>query len=108
MCILFTRFVHISVFLFQALEYIVQYQDYSMVWLKNQNDELSTFLSYGRDLTLEELEIQYDVDEEGNPLVMHSSPKLIDFQNKVHVKKNYTFNYLYKIFLRFNILLYLD
>jgi len=59
------------------------YQDYSMVWLTNQNDALSTFLLYGRDLSSEELETQYDVDEDGNPLVMHSSPKLIDFQNKV-------------------------
>jgi len=79
--------IPISVFLFQALEYIAQYQDYSMLWLTNQNDALSAFLLYGRDLSLEELEIQYDVDEEGNPLVMHSSPKLIDFQNKVFIKK---------------------
>jgi len=74
-------------FLFQALEYVAQYQDYSKVWLNNQNDALSTFLLYGRDLSLEELEIRYEVDEEGNLLVMHSQPKLIDFQNKVCTKK---------------------
>lgn len=83
----FTRFIPISVFLFQALEYIAQYQDYSKVWLNNQNDALSTFLLYGRDLTLEELEIRYEVDEEGNPLVIHSPPKLVDYQNKVCIKK---------------------
>lgn len=79
-----------------------------MVWLTNQNDALSSFLLYGRDLSLEELEIQYDVDEDGNPLVIHSAPKLIDFQNKVYTTKIYTFNWLYKIYLRLNIVLYLD
>jgi len=58
-----------------------------MIWLTNQNDALSSFLLYGRDLSLEELEIQYDVDEEGEPILIHSSPKLIDFQNKVRTKK---------------------
>ncbi|XP_025202252.1 dynein beta chain, ciliary-like, partial [Melanaphis sacchari] len=72
----------------KALEYIVQYQDYSMIWLINQNDALSTFLLYGRDLSSDELEIQYDVDEDGNPLLTHSPPKLIDFQNKINLFDN--------------------
>jgi len=70
----------------------VQYQGYSTLWLTNQNDALASFLLYGRDLTLEELEIQYDVDENGNLLVMQSSPKLIDFQNKVYATKIHIFN----------------
>jgi len=70
----------------------VQYQDYATLWLTNQDDVLASFLLYGRDLTLEELEIQYDIDENGDPLVMQSSPKLIDFHNKVYATKIHTFN----------------
>lgn len=68
---------------FQALDYVDQYQDYSSVWLTNQNDALTVFLTYGRDLTSDELEdLQFDA--EGNPLITPSAPKLSDFQAKVH------------------------
>lgn len=70
---------------FQALDYVDQYQDYSSVWLTDQNDALTIFLTYGRDLTPDELEnLQFEVDVEGNPLITPSLPKLSDFQAKVH------------------------
>lgn len=79
-----------------------------MLWLTDQNDALASFLLYGRDLSLEEQEIQYDVDEDGNPLVTQSSPKLIDFQNKVYTKNRYIFNNLYKIYFMLDIIFSLD
>jgi len=41
------------------------------------------FLTYGKDLSSEELEFQFEVDDKGKPFITPSSPKLIDFQVKV-------------------------
>jgi len=53
------------------------------VWQLDQIYELSMFLKYGRDLSPDELENQFEVDGEGNPVVPENSPKLSDFQFKV-------------------------
>lgn len=49
----------------------------------DQSTALSTFLKYGRDLSSDELENQFEVDGDGNPIVYENSPKLSDFQTKV-------------------------
>ncbi|VVC32244.1 Hypothetical protein CINCED_3A002285 [Cinara cedri] len=68
----------------KALDYISQYQEYSLIWLTDQNDALSFFLTYGRDLCPDELEsLQSEVDEEGCPLLTPSPPKLSAFKNKI-------------------------
>lgn len=58
------------------------------MWLTDQNNALSIFLTYGRDLTPDELEsLQFDVDEDGNTLIIPSPPKLVDFKYKVCKRK---------------------
>lgn len=74
---------------FKAIDYVTQFQEYSLVWLKNQNEALSVFLTYGRDLTPDEEMSKLDVDEEGNLLVVQSPPKLEDFKNKVRTNYRY-------------------
>lgn len=82
---------------FKAIDYVTQFQEYSLIWLNNQNQTLSTFLTYGRDLTSEEELFKFDVDEEGNPLIPHSTPKLEDFKNKVCI--NYRYIHIKKCYL---------
>lgn len=56
---------------------------YSSVWLTNQNNALSIFLTYGKDLTEDEMVLRFEIDEAGNPILPHSSPKLSAFKDKV-------------------------
>lgn len=88
-------------FVFKAVDYVDQYQDYSSVWLTNQTDALSVFLTYGRDIFPDESEsLQFETDEQGIPLVT-SSPKLSDFKIKVQTT-------VIKYFFTLTIQLYLD
>jgi len=61
------------------------------VWLTDKNEALSMFLTYGKDLSTEELEFIFEVDDEGKPLITPSSPKLVDFQTKVPKINSNTF-----------------
>lgn len=54
-----------------------------MMWLTDQNEALSMFLTYGQDIFPEELECKSDVYEDGKLLITPTPPKLIDFQTKV-------------------------
>lgn len=78
--------------IFQALDYVNEYEEYSSVWTNDQTKVLPAFLKYGRDLTTEEMEtLQYQVDAEGEPLMPPTPPKLSDFQTKVRVFIVYIF-----------------
>lgn len=78
--------------IFQAFDYVYQYQDYSAVWLNDQSNLLSAFLKYARELTKEEQEtLQFEVDAGGEPLIPLNAPKLNDFQTKVRVVIGYIF-----------------
>jgi len=63
---------------------VTEYQEYSFVWLIDQNEALLNFLTYGKDLSPEEQNIQFKKDDDGNPLLIPSKPKLVDFKAKVH------------------------
>ncbi|XP_050529246.1 dynein beta chain, ciliary-like [Daktulosphaira vitifoliae] len=67
----------------KALTYITQYQEYSPLWSINQQIALSLFVTYGRDLSPDEIEMIDEIDSEGNPILQSSSPKLIDYKNKI-------------------------
>lgn len=77
------------------------------MWLTDQNNALFIFLTYGRELTPEEQErLQFDVDEDGNTLLIPSPPKLSDFKYKVrqHINNHYD----QMMFLISDKILYLD
>lgn len=81
--LLFVKLITI-LFVFQALDYVSQYKEYSLLWLTDQTEALSIFLDYGRDLSQDELDNRFEVDGDGNLILLKSSPKLSDFQSKVH------------------------
>lgn len=63
------------------------------MWSIDRNEALSMFLTYGKDLSPEELEFQFEVDDEGKPLITPSPPKLVHFQAKVRdINKNTFFS----------------
>lgn len=52
------------------------------------------FLTYGKDLTVHEMNLRFQNDEEGNPLLPHVAPKLSGFKDKVYKIINIILNYI--------------
>lgn len=65
---------------------MVQYQEFSALWVTDQQEALTLFLKYGRDLTADDLDMLDELDDEGNLIVLPSPPTLDDFKSKVREK----------------------
>ncbi|VVC42906.1 Dynein heavy chain, domain-1, partial [Cinara cedri] len=54
---IYSILTQVKITITKALDYIAQYKTYSSVWLTDKNDALSLFLTYGKDLTDDEMNL---------------------------------------------------
>ncbi|CAH1116455.1 unnamed protein product [Phaedon cochleariae] len=63
-----------------ALEYIKEYEDYEVLWCDDRQEFLRQFLIYGRQLSLEELDVLKD---ETQPPIKEQPPTIVQFKEQI-------------------------
>ncbi|CAH0384801.1 unnamed protein product [Bemisia tabaci] len=66
-----------------AVHFSNSFEQYSYLWLGDRHEYLNQFLKYGKPLTPEEEEIIGKLDEEGQPIIKETSPKLEDYKAQI-------------------------
>lgn len=70
-------------FCFQTKTLVENFEQYSYLWLDNMNECLKQFLTYGRQLTVDEQEVLNKTTENDTSFIKETSLKLDDFKTQV-------------------------